>query len=137
MITGVHKDEILEAVRDILKAEPLVTALVPKRNIFAGTSEFNNLQAAIDILDGGDEIQSEIRRRVAVQIVIKTRYANVNKSDMMCTKIESAVLNSLLTNQTLDGYASRFIEGSSEPVPAETEDPNVRMRIITMKFEYM
>lgn len=135
-ITGVSKTDLLFSVRDVLKADPAVTALVPKRNISAGASDLNHIQAAICILDGGDEIKSEMRRQVSVNIVIHTMYASLNRSDIQCSRIESAVLNSLLENQTLNGAASRFIEGSSEAV-SESDDPNVRTRIIIMKYEYV
>lgn len=136
MITGVSKSNLLFSVVDILKAEPTVTSLVPKRNIKAGTSVFNNLQASIDVIDGGDEIQSEIRRRVSIQVVIKTKVANINRSDLLCSDIESAIINCLLANQNLSGAVSRFIEGSSEEIN-ESDDPNIRTRIVKMTYEYM
>lgn len=135
-ISGVSKTDLLFSVRDILKADTTVTSLVPKRNISAGASDLNHIQAAICVLDGGDEIKSEIRRQVSVQILIHTMYASMNRSDIQCSKIESAVINCLLNDQTLNGAVSRFIEGSSEPV-SESDDPNVRTRVIIMKYEYV
>lgn len=136
MISNVSKTDLLFSVRDVLKADPEVTALVPKRNISAGASDLNHVQAAICVLDGGDDIKSEIRRDVSVQVLIHTMFASLNRSDIMCSRIESAVLNCLLEDQTVSGAVSRFIEGSSEPV-SESDDPNVRTRIITMKYEFV
>lgn len=135
-INGVSKTDLLFSVRDVLRADPAITKLVSKRNISAGASELNHVQAAICVLIGEEDIKSEIRRQISVQILIHTMYASLNRSDLANARIESAVLNCLLTDQTLSGAVSRFIEGGSDAI-SESDDPNVRARIVTMKYEFV
>lgn len=135
-IDGVSKKDLLFSIRDILRVDPAITRLVSKRNISAGASDLSHTQAAICVLVGEDDIKNEIRRQVSIQILIHTYYASINRSDLANAEIESAVLNRLLTDHTLSGAVSRFIEGSSENV-SESDDPNIRQRIITMKYEYV
>lgn len=137
MIPYFSKRAVLEALVSILKANTAVTSLVPKRNISAGLSEFNSMSAAIDVVDGGDEIRSEIQWRTTVLVIIKTKLANINASDMLCCDIADAVNNCIAGNQNLlynsETAVSRLLESSSEPVQ-ETEDPNIRSHTLTFKF---
>lgn len=140
MIPYFSKRALMESLVSILKASTAVTSLVPKRNISAGFSEFNSLFPAIDVVDGGDEIRSEIRWRTSVLIVIKTKLANINASDMLCCDISEAVNNCIAQNQNLifnsETAVSRLLESSSEPAQ-ETEDPNIRSHVLTFKFEVL
>jgi hypothetical protein len=130
------KRDVLTYIVSLLKSTATVTELVPALNISNGASDMNHLSSAIDVCDGGDDIITDVRRRAVVSIVVKTHKPSINASDQLCSQIEDAVVNCLITpaNQTLNGNVSRFLELSSEALQA-SDDPLVRAHGIIIKYE--
>lgn len=136
MAPEIDKQAILDKIVEILQGDETVVGLVPKNNIGSNATQYATIAPNISVIDGGDELVTEIRRRTVITILIRTSRPDINSSDKLCSRIEDAVTNVLgrTENLTLGGEVSRFIEISSEALVVE-DDPTIRMHAITAKYE--